>query len=191
MSEVRNIERGTDQAKRESREQVPVERVKDAAATARELRWRVRTAAGYCSDDDESGAHKAATNGHALNGVGSKRKRMDCENADGEKSQFKNFKPRAWESVMEEAAKSDTRAQKVRRPENGDNWKEQWMNWRDELVGEDGEWAADVNRRRDVVIKVRRTVNGVERQRVERVLEEWVWNNGSQTLTTGTETVEV
>ena len=47
------MERGNDHAKREAREQVPNDRVKDAPALARELRWRVRLARGESSDDEE------------------------------------------------------------------------------------------------------------------------------------------
>ena len=52
VSEARTMERGTDQTKKEAKDQVPGDRIKDAGAMARELRWRVRLAGGYESDDD-------------------------------------------------------------------------------------------------------------------------------------------
>jgi hypothetical protein len=180
------MERGTDQVKREARDQIPAERVKDAGAVARELRWRVRLAAGHYSDDESSASNAAtATNGQALNGVGNKRKRIDWENAVGGKPRFRNFKPKVWDRIAEEVAESDTRVLKVRRPENGDHWEERWMDWRSELVDEDGDETVDVNRRHEILVKTRRTANGVERQRIERVVEEWVWSEGSQSLTSG------
>jgi hypothetical protein len=172
VSEVRVMERGTENAKREAREHVPTERVKDPAAVARELRWRVRIAAGHGSDDEGTGAQVATTNGLGVNG--NKRKRLDSENGE-DKPNFKNFKPRVWESVKENVTESETRELKGRRPENGEEWKEHWIEWKDE-VEDEGE-PVDVNSRQHVVVKVRRTVNGVERQRVERVVEEWTWKS--------------
>jgi len=45
----RTIEKGTEAAKREAKEQVPFDKIKDPASMARELRWRVRAAAGVDS----------------------------------------------------------------------------------------------------------------------------------------------
>ena len=175
VSEVRIIERGTDQAKRESREQVPAERVKDAAAMARELRWRARIAAGYRSDDESDDG--VATNGLTLNGVRSKRKRLEVQHAEGGHPLFRNFKPRAWENVVETAIESNTHALTVRRLPENEDLKEGWMDWKDEFIEEEEGQPVDVNRRRHVSVKVRRTLGGVERQRVERVIEDWVWKS--------------
>lgn len=51
-----------------------------------------------------------------------------------------------------------------------------WLDWNKELLGsaEDG---VAVNRKRHVVVKVRRTAKGLERHRVERVIEEWDWTS--------------
>jgi hypothetical protein len=162
------MERGTEHAKREAREHVPAERVKDPAATARELRWRARIAAGHPSDDE--GPQRTITNGHGING--SKRKRVDSETSE-ERSNFRNFKPRVWESVKENASESEDIELNGRRPENEEEWKEYWTSWRD---GDDEEGEpAKVNRRQQVVIKVRRTLEGVERHRIERTVEHWAW----------------
>ncbi|OCH95214.1 Clavaminate synthase-like protein, partial [Obba rivulosa] len=187
VSEARTMERGTDSAKREAKEQVPSDRVKDAPALARELRWRVRLAAGYPSDDEGRSSRKTKATGHepagVTNGVGHKRKRLDAdvaEHAEGEPGPFRNFKRRAWESVSEKPTERESRAAKAQRPDvQAEGWREAWMDWRDDAVGVEGGEDVVVDRRRDVVIKVRRTAKGLERQRVERVLEDWVWSGES------------
>ncbi len=78
VGEARILESGSDQAKKETKEQVPVDRVKDAPAVARELRWRVKQALGYSSDDEGSGRRS---------GAGSKRRRIEDEE---EPSVFRN-----------------------------------------------------------------------------------------------------
>jgi F-box/leucine-rich repeat protein 10/11 len=37
----------------------------------------------------------------------------------------------------------------------------------------------EVERRRQVIVKTRRTFHGFERQRVERVIETWSWDDGN------------
>ena len=184
VSEVRAIEKGTEQAKKEAKDQMPVERVKDAPALARELRWRVRLAAG-CGSDDEGLMKKGAQplNGHINNGLGHKRKRDHLDVSYGNATRFRNFKPKTWDSVTNVTSESDRRVVKVSRPK-GDQWTAQWANWIEDPLG-DGDDEADVDRRREVIVKVRKTDKGVERQRVERVVEEWSWNECSLTMTPG------
>jgi len=175
VSEVRTMERGTDQMKRDAKEQVPNERVKDAAAMARELRWRIRFAAGNPSDDEDSGRFQAKimANGNTAD----KRKRVESDDADDKEPKFKNFKPRLWESVVERTVECEVRVLKAQKPDGrSEDWKKSWIDWRDEVTEMDEGDAADVKRQRDVVVKLRRTTNGVERQRVERVVEEWIWS---------------
>ena len=50
VSEARAMERSPESVKRDIRDQVPGDKVKDAPALARELRWRVRLAEGYTRD---------------------------------------------------------------------------------------------------------------------------------------------
>lgn len=184
VAEVRTIERGTDLAKKEAKDQIPADRVKDAAALARELRWRVRLAAGYESDD-EGLVRKEVKTATLVNGtVSNKRKRGQVDNWDNRMAKFKNFKPRLWETVSEVVAENDRRVVKASKPD-GDQWTEQWVDWKDEVPEEAVTDEADVNRRRDVIVKVRRTTTGVERQRVERVVEEWKWSESSPTLSPG------
>ncbi|KAJ7043348.1 jumonji superfamily protein [Mycena alexandri] len=164
VSEARTLERGTDQAKKEVKEQIPADRVKDAAAVARELRWRVRLAAGNASDD-EGGVVKT-------NGAGVKRKRIAD---DDERPRFKNFKPRRWDNVVEKADEGETRVVKANKPaEDDEAWKELWMEWSTGAV--EGDAAdAQVKSRTETIVRIRRTGEGLERQRVERVVESWEW----------------
>jgi F-box/leucine-rich repeat protein 10/11 len=172
------MERGTDQAKKEAKEQVPSDRVKDAAALARELRWRVRLAAGYESDDEGLVRNVAPV----INGVtANKRKRSQADSGDDRLAKFKNFKPRIWETVSEVVAENDRRVVKTSKPD-GDLWKDRWVDWEDNVPEGLDTDEADVSRKRDVIIKVRRTATGVERQRVERVVEEWRWSETGSTL---------
>lgn len=184
VSEVRAVEKGTEQAKKEAKDQVPAERVKDAAALARELRWRVRLAAG-CGSDDEGLVRKGAKslNGHIINGLGNKRRRGHLDVSYDDTTRFRNFKPKTWDSVTDVTSESNRRVVKVSRPK-GEQWKKQWADWIEDPL-RDGDDEADVDRRREVIVKVRKTAKGVERQRVERVVEEWSWNEGSRTMTPG------
>ncbi|EMD34482.1 hypothetical protein CERSUDRAFT_140998 [Gelatoporia subvermispora B] len=186
VSGARTMERGSDSAKREAKEQVPGDRIKDAPALARELRWRVRLAAGYPSDDEGRSSRKTKVTSHepaaVTNGVGHKRKRLDtdaAESVDAETGLFKNFKRRTWERVIEQPAETEHKVVKARRPGEQDGWKEEWADWRDKGLDEEGGEEVVVDRRRDIIIKVRRTAKGLERQRVERVLEDWVWSGES------------
>ncbi|KAH9925328.1 uncharacterized protein B0H18DRAFT_1009704 [Fomitopsis serialis] len=179
VGEARAMERGTDHAKREAKEQVPGDRVKDAPAVARELRWRVRLARGEPSDDEGRGHRKQLkSNGSAdslSNGTSAKRKRTPVTDDTG---MFRNFTPRLWERVVTEPVERESRMIKARRPApDGEDWKSRWVEWKEGVDWESEEGAGEVQieRRKDVIVKVRRTEKGVERQRVERVLEEWVW----------------
>ncbi|KAI0747786.1 Clavaminate synthase-like protein [Daedaleopsis nitida] len=181
VSEARVIERGTDSAKRQAKEEVPGDRIKDAPALARELRWRVRHAAGYSSDDEgRSNRHsksKAATNGEPTsNGVGHKRKRGAMDTGEDGRDLFRNFQRPTWERVEERPTQVTSRVVKAQRPDRkSEGWAEDWIRATDPVLeGQDGE-EAQVESRRDVIIKVRRTAKGLERQMVERTLEEWVW----------------
>ncbi|KAJ6606638.1 jumonji superfamily protein [Mycena vulgaris] len=164
VSEVRILERGSEQAKKEVKEQIPADRVKDAAAVARELRWRARLAAGNASDD-EGGTVKS-------NGLGVKRKRSA---EDDERPRFKNFKPRQWDNMIEKSEEGEARVVKASKPSGDDGaWKERWVEWTNGAVDDDGA-EVQVKSRTETFVRVRRTVEGLERQRVERVVESWEW----------------
>ncbi|KAI9056652.1 Clavaminate synthase-like protein [Trametes sanguinea] len=184
VAEARTMERGTDTAKRQAKEEVPGDRIKDASALARELRWRVRHAAGYTSDDDSRSSRKAkgAMNGEsASNGVGNKRKRIAMESSEEGMELFRNFKRPSWDRVEERPTEKESKALRARRPDTkSQSWVQEWVSGSGDAEVEDGE-EAHVERKRDVIVKVRKTAKGLQRQRVERVLEEWVWNGGSST----------
>lgn len=164
VSEVRILERGSDQAKKEAKEQIPTDRVKDAAAVARELRWRVRLAAGNASDDEGSTVKP--------NGSGVKRKRTAD---DDERPRFKNFKPRRWDNVIEKSEEGEARTVKARKPSEDDGeWKERWVEWTNGVAESDAA-EVQVKSRTETIVRIRRTGEGLERQRVERVVESWEW----------------
>jgi len=176
VSEARLIERNSNEKSgKEAKEMVPSERVKDASAVARELRWRVRMRIGMGSGDEGSGSTKS--NGS----LGLKRKRVTSatpeQHEDGVEERavkFRNFKPRRWEGVMERTEEKGKKIANGRKPEEEEGWQERWMEQWGEETGEEVD-KADVNYRREIVVKIRRTVKGLERQRIERVVEEWVW----------------
>lgn len=178
------MERGTEHAKKEAKEQVPGDRVKDAPAMARELRWRVRLANGYTSDEDSKHRRKASTAAVSSavhhNSAVKKRKRTD-EDGDAEEtnSTFMHFKPRAWDAVAAHPAQREQRSLIAPRPTpDTADWTKEWVEWKDVTEGSEGGLGAVVEQRKDVIVKVRRTEKGVERQRVERVLEDWTWTDG-------------
>lgn len=149
VSEVRGLERGSEGVKKEVKDQIPSDRIKDAAAMARELRWRVRLATGYPSDNE----------GKASNRNKRKRSESGSPAAQEEGGAFRNFKPKTWDRVVEKRTEEEARA-------------ERWV----ESGEEEGEGVeASVCRRRELVVKVRKTATGVERQQIERVVEHWTY----------------
>lgn len=169
VSEARILERGSEQAKKEVKDQIPSERIKDGPAMARELRWRLKSAAGYFSDDDRpQGNRKGGLNGN-------KRKRLDSGSSEVNSRRFRNFMPKSWERVVEQATENETVRMKMKVPESGEDLKEEWGEW-DKDGDEDGD-EAEVRRQREIIVKVRRTLKGMERQRIERVVEEWLWDD--------------
>lgn len=175
VSEVRILEGGSEQAKKEVKDQIPAERIKDAPAMARELRWRLRVSAGYSSDDDTSqGGRKANA---AINGHKRKRAESNSPSLHENPARFKNFKPKYWDASTTKMAEDERSILKGRRPGDGDDWAKSWLDTMDKT--DEGD-EAQVNRRSETVVKVRKTLNGLERQRIERVVEEWVWERVEQ-----------
>lgn len=156
VSEARILETGSDAAKKEAKESIPADRVKDGPAVARELRWRVKQAMGYASDDEGG---KSAP-------VGNKRKRV--ENG-GEISHFRNFKPKTWD--LSTTQKEETSQEvKAKKPVDGEELDQSWLSGEPE-----GDEGAKVWTSVEKVSKVRRTGRGIERHRIERRVEEWSW----------------
>ncbi|TCD67652.1 JmjC domain-containing histone demethylation protein 1 [Steccherinum ochraceum] len=182
VSESRTMEKGADPAKRESREQVPGDKIKDGPALARELRWRVRLAEGYASDEDShtrslKKRKGLSSNGDAAStsGAGSKRKRISEEHDDSRTAMFRNFQPKGWDVIEDKAGQKEEKTIRKRKvDDSGEDWKHAWSQ---ETVDADdeAEEEATVTSTRSVLIKVRRSGKGIERHRVERVLEDWTW----------------
>ncbi|KAF9050791.1 jumonji superfamily protein [Hymenopellis radicata] len=153
VSEVRKLEWGDDATKKT-----------DAAAVAREFRWRLRLANGVASDDEDGG--KAPTNGRNKS---NKRKRQTSEETSTAEEygpvRFKNFKPRRWDNIEQKTIPAESREVKCQRPSN-DVEMSAWT----EVEGDD---TGSVVTTRHTMTKVRRTPEGVEREHIERVLEEW------------------
>jgi len=169
------MERGPDSLKRDVRDQVPIDKVKDAPAVARELRWRVQLAQGYTSDEDQQSGRFRAGEPMAKE-MGRKRKR-DAEFSQGD-SKFRNFQPKIWEALAEEQEEG-VQHLTVQPTQDISSLAEGWTDWKEEpirsqMVNGDN---VEVGRRRQVIIKTRRTVHGFERQRVERVVETWNWDD--------------
>ena len=157
VSESRAIERGSEAAKKESKENVPGEKVKDGPAIARELRWRVKHALGYTSDAEGDHTHNDGCRGVIRNPTGL----------------FKNFVPKKWDRVVDEDAGEEVTKVRALRPESLDEWVTAWTDgWHGDGAGE-----AEVLKRRKVLFRVRKTENGIERQRIERTIEDWSWSD--------------
>lgn len=97
VSEARIIERGSELAKKEARENVPGDRVKDPGLLARELRWRVRSAAGVDSDAElgDDGDGTVVKRDPAASRDGFKRRRRD----EASEPLFRNWQPPEWINV--------------------------------------------------------------------------------------------
>ncbi|KAF9452791.1 jumonji superfamily protein [Macrolepiota fuliginosa MF-IS2] len=175
VSEVRVLEHGADAAKKEVKEQIPTDRVKDAPAVARELRWRLRLVAGSASDDE--GSKKAErTNGHT-NGI--KRRRVESEGLEDGTLRFRNFKPRVWDRIEEKVEDLGTESKQATQPGTGDGWADTWIDPDDRAMNvTEGDQDAQVVHQRTVIVKVRKTAKGLERQRIERTVEQWLWHGG-------------
>ena len=156
VSESRTIERGSETAKKESKENVPGEKVKDAPAIARELRWRVKHALGYTSDTEDDHTHSDRCGGVVRTPV----------------VVFKNFVPKKWDRVVDEDAGEEVAKVRAVRPDSLDGWVTTWTDG----CQEDGAGEAEVLKRRKVLFRVRKTESGIERQRIERTIEDWSWS---------------
>lgn len=172
------MERGLESARREAKDQIPGDKVKDASALSRELRWRVRLASGYGSDGEDVERQRGKTTVPGDTATGQKRKRGgDVESLLGthQKPTFRHFEPKIWER-SEESQEESTKRSRVRHPlASGEDWVDGWMDWAEEVMtSEEGE-EVEVGRARKVVVRVRRTERGLERQRVERLTEDWQW----------------
>lgn len=181
VSEVHIMERGAENGKKEAKDRVPSDRIKDAAAVARELRWRVRLAAHGTSDNEDVFDHKGKVNGKSLSLLrstnGAKRKRSEDGSGsnDDQKAALKNYSPKIWDACQVSTGKEERIRRKLRKAMDEAKWTDNWMEWTKD-DGESGEDEWDVDRRSEVVARVRKTATGIERQRLERTVEVWRWS---------------
>ena len=142
VAETRTMERGTEAARRQAKEEIPGDRVKDAPALARELRWRVRHAAGYASDDEGRGQKRSrgsSANGDSVvNGASHKRKRAAADSGEDGVELFRNFKPPGWDRVEEQPTETEHVSVRGRRPDSGsDTWIAGLLSGKDVEEGEE------------------------------------------------------
>lgn len=169
VSEARILENGSEQAKKEVKEQIPADRVKDAPALARELRWRARLAFGFSSDGEEEEQNTKL--------LAMKRKRSESE-APMVSPLFKIFRPKKWDACAQEPVQSQSR--RVKPPglkpeaENRDDWAEAWL--RDTGTEEAEDSGVELKSKKELYVKVRKTEKGVERQQIMRTIETWTWD---------------
>ncbi|PFH47184.1 hypothetical protein AMATHDRAFT_68337 [Amanita thiersii Skay4041] len=166
VSEARLLEKGNEHDKKEAKDQIPVDRIKDAPAMARELRWRTRLLVYGSASDDEIASKDAVV-------TGGKRKRS-AESPSGDDGPFKNFRPKKWDSTIETMVEKGKRILKVEKPD--DEWKDKWSTWKDmDVEQNEASKDAQVTHEQEVLVRVRKTARGIERQRIERTVEEYVW----------------
>jgi len=186
-------------ARKDSKEQVPAN-IKDPAALARELRWRVRLAAGVDSGDELESPFHNKVNGSATNGkrssatpvgsmAGVKRKRGAVEERT-QGPRFKGFIPRQWSDIslrkIEDDNKDTVDIPALPTNEDGIEWMENAGRGQvgDSMDG-DGKPARKANRSRftDEIVKVRRTLGQdgavvtLERETIRRVYETWSFHD--------------
>ncbi|KAH8829714.1 JmjC domain-containing histone demethylation protein 1 [Flagelloscypha sp. PMI_526] len=168
VSQVRLIEKGSDAAKKEARENVPSDRVKDGPALAREFRWRTKQLLGEDSSDEMPSRRSNGT----ANGV----KRKRGQDTDDEFDRFRNYAPKPWAETLTTTGEESQWRSKAVRPEPEDVlWTKQWADIGADKLEEGGEGGALVSAQTETTIKLRRIEHGIERQRIQRTLERWNW----------------
>ena len=174
VSEVRVLENGNDQAKKEVKEQIPVDRVKDAPALARELRWRARLALEYPSEDEGEVKGKETERSKPRPSA-MKRKRSDEENPVAAMI-FKNFRPKKWDGSAQVTEDEQTRRVKTSGPKPGDgDWAGAWLE--NTAEEEESNSGPVVKTSKERYTRVRKTERGMERQVIERRIETWEWDS--------------
>ena len=171
VSEARLLEKGSEHSRKEARDQIPSDRIKDAPAMARELVWRARLLLNGSASDEE------AVNDASNFKVGKRKRATESPGID-DNSSFKNFKPKKWDNSTEKVLEKELRTVRLSRPEEDEKWKERWSEWR--MLEDEGDaQVAQVTHFRDVLVRVRKTSRGLERQRIERTIEELVWEHSA------------
>ncbi|KAF8526841.1 jumonji protein [Hysterangium stoloniferum] len=194
----------TEAARKDSKDAVPVDKVKDASALARELRWRVRNARGLTSGDE--GTSKPAKRGGSVvvgtsstNGIKRKRESVDVgepEESENGRQIFRHWQRKKWEREESLPKKSETKVRRRRRPTATNGEGEELQPWLKDAIDLDDEMdqspehahdEAVVETTTEIIVKVRRVQQDtsgevLERQRVERRVEVYKWPNSGQNL---------
>ncbi|PVG02717.1 hypothetical protein CPB86DRAFT_750518 [Serendipita vermifera] len=161
VSEARIMERGSEAAKKEARENVPADKVKDPSILARELRWRVRNAAGVDSDAELGGDDASIM--PIKREPGSSRETTKRRKRDDSTHLFKNWQPPEWSHIENSPLQTSHDTVKV-----------------ESVANEDGDWMSREGLRGDVmrskkvngITKVRKLDHGaIERYSVIRTVE--------------------
>jgi F-box/leucine-rich repeat protein 10/11 len=175
VSQARDLERGPEAARREAREQVPADRVKDPSAVARELRWRARLALEWESDLESADGPKSAAEGSDRS---TKRNRPTDDKWEVD-AQFRNFQPKAWQFADRKSEQRTERKYKARPMTDNELLKGEWL---EDVAGMEVGSSEEVTitSRKMVTTKVRKTMSGIERQRVESVIEKWEWTKSGE-----------
>ncbi len=168
-------------------EQVPGEKVRDASALARELRWRVNLALNGESGD-EGGSGGSNSNGGISKGKGVKRRLSETPDAEGFglSARFRNFRPKVWDAQESLSKEESMELLSSHGPPEGEGieWTKHWLGENTVLKEEDGDgmavdgenMRAKVRKVHSVLSRVRRTPVGLERQHIIRKVEYWEWN---------------
>lgn len=176
--------------RKEAREAIPADKVKDGPGLARELRWRVRNALGLTSDD-ETMSKKSKPYSVTMPARRTKRKRESVDLADqSEKEEvaqthlFRNWVPPSWdkEKCFPRQTVSEIRQLKGTVFKENDTGLEDWavdITNGDEMPNGTTKDEVSVETTTDVIMKIRRVQSStgdiIERQRVERKLEVFKW----------------
>jgi hypothetical protein len=186
VAEARILERGGESQRREVKDHVPGDKIKDPSALAREFRWRVRLAAGADSGDELDHVKKESIK----NGVATGKRKRVAEVEDvtprpkKRAPRFRGFQPRPWTEVERISLGTEVLTRRLpSRPVSTDG-----QAWFDDRDGDDNgvevEYGVDARLERtvDEIVKVRRIVEddvvlSVDREVVRRTMESWSFGN--------------
>lgn len=172
--------------RKEAKDAIPADKVKDGPGLARELRWRVRNALGLTSDD-ETMSKKSKPYSVTAPARRIKRKRESVDLADHSEREeaththlFRNWAPLGWdkETCFPRQTRSEIRQLQGAIFKENDTGLEDWnvdITDGNEMPNGTAKDEVSVETTLDVIVKVRQMQSGtediIERQRVERKLE--------------------
>ncbi|EJU05699.1 Clavaminate synthase-like protein [Dacryopinax primogenitus] len=181
VSEARLIESGVDTPqRREAKDAIPGDKVKDASALARELQWRAKEVLGKEDEDEED--ERPAKKQKVSNGKGKHRAVTEMDEAvepgSHRRPKFKNWSPMKWDIRTERDL--DERHDVVTAEPPGD-----WVLREGALdnLGSEGNQGVEHVTTGTEWVRIRRYKGEdgkerVERVRITRVIEDWTWGIG-------------